>query len=97
MQSPKLAKNATPYVQSTGSTKYYTGPATIFPSLFMFGTRNVEVFSGSLYTDVVVFLLVFIYFLSCELLPCFNCSVCGLCVTFTFSVIRVSRPQVDFI
>lgn len=98
-----LASNAEPQASQkcyTLCTVYWKHkvlyrPCHHFSIPFMFGTRNVEVFSGSLYTDVVVFLLVFIYFLSCELLPCFNCSVCGLCVTF--SVIRVSRPQVDFI
>lgn len=27
---PQASQHTTPYVQSTGSTKYYTGPATIF-------------------------------------------------------------------
>lgn len=95
-----------PYVQYI----YISEAQSIIPALPPFshpflvsGTRNVRVFLGSLYIDVFCF--VFIYFLSCELLPlsalcCFNCSISGLCVTpdpFTFSTIRVSRPQVDIL
>lgn len=57
---PRASQHTIPYVQSTGSTKYYTGPATIFPSLSCLVHVTLGCFRG-LYTRMLLFFCLYLY------------------------------------
>lgn len=51
---PRASQHTIPYVQSTGSTKYYTGPATIFHPFSCLVHVTLGCFRG-LYTRMLLF------------------------------------------